>query len=88
MNELKEVRLEAYESILLYKEKNKRWHNQSLNRREFKVGDLVLVYNYHLKFFVGKLKSKWSGPLKVTKVFPHGLKEVQGLTNSFKVNGH
>ena len=32
------------------------------------------------------MKSKWSGPFKVTKVFPHGPIEVQGPTNTFKVS--
>ena len=88
INELDQICLDAYESALLYKEKTKRWHDQRLIRREFKVGDLVLVNNSRLKFFVGKLKSKWSGPFKVTKVFPHGPIEVQGPTNTFKVSGH
>ena len=73
---------------LLYKEKTKRWHDRRLIRPEFKVGDLVLVNNSRLKFFAGKLKSKWSGPFKVTRVFPQGPIEVQGPTNTFKVSVH
>ena len=88
INELDEIRLDAYESVLLYKEKTKRWHDQRLIRREFKVDDLVLVYNSRLKFFAGKLKSKWSGPFKVTNVFQRGPIEVQGPTNTFKMSGH
>ncbi|XP_057545970.1 uncharacterized protein LOC130824965 [Amaranthus tricolor] len=38
INELYEIRLDTYESALLYKEKKKRWHDQRLNRREFKIG--------------------------------------------------
>jgi hypothetical protein len=45
MNELDKIRLEVYESVLLYKEKTKKWHDQMLTRREFKVGDLVVIYN-------------------------------------------
>ena len=51
MNELEEIRLKAYESTLLYKKKTKRWHDQRLNRREFKIRDLVIVYNSRLKIF-------------------------------------
>ncbi|XP_021725331.1 uncharacterized protein K02A2.6-like [Chenopodium quinoa] len=39
LNELDELRLEAYESSKLYKEKTKRWHDKNLVRREFKEGD-------------------------------------------------
>ena len=88
MNEFDEIRLEAYKSALLYKEKSKRWHDRRLIRREFKIEDLVLVYNSRLNFFAGQLKSKWLGPFKVTKVFPHGPIEVKWPTNTFKVSGH
>ena len=72
INELYEIRLDTYESALLYKEKKKRWHDQRLNRREFKIGVSVLVYDSRLNFFARKLKSKRLGPFKVTKVFPRG----------------
>jgi hypothetical protein len=50
----------------------------------------VLIYNSRLKLFLGKLKSKWSGPCVVTKVFPLGALEIHNLESnqSFKVNGH
>ncbi|MCV5004117.1 hypothetical protein OFM39_31150, partial [Escherichia coli] len=38
LNELDEMRLEAYESARLYKEKTKRWHDKHLVRREFEEG--------------------------------------------------
>ena len=36
------------------------------------AGQQVLLFNSHLKLFLGKLKSRWSGPFTVTKVFSHG----------------
>ena len=57
-------------------------------RREFKVGELVLLYNSKLKLFLGKLKSRWSDPYTVVASTPFG--EVILKTNSrneFKVNG-
>ncbi|XP_021765940.1 uncharacterized protein K02A2.6-like [Chenopodium quinoa] len=45
LNELDELRLEAYENSKLYKERTKRWHDKSLVRREFKEGDQVLLFN-------------------------------------------
>ena len=86
--ELDEIRLEAYESTLLYKQKTKKWRDQRIDRREFKVADQEMVYNFRLNVFAGKLKSKWSGPSTVTKVFPHGPIEVQRLNNTFKVSGN
>ncbi|XP_021730676.1 uncharacterized protein K02A2.6-like [Chenopodium quinoa] len=55
LNELGELRLEAYESSKLYKEKTKRWHDKNLLRREFKEGDQVLLFNSRLRLFPGKL---------------------------------
>ena len=39
--------------------------------------------------FPGKLKSRWSGPFMIQKVFPHGAIELRNLANgdTFKVNG-
>ena len=37
MNELKELRNEAYDNARIYKEKTKRWHDQKILRREFKA---------------------------------------------------
>ena len=50
----------------------KKYHDQKIETCEFVVGDLVLLFNFRLRLFPGKLKSKWTGPFKVTKVFPHG----------------
>ena len=45
--------------------KQKKWHDQRILRREFKAGDQVLLFNSRLRLFLGKLKSKWSGPFTV-----------------------
>ena len=59
-----------------------------MNRKEFEPGQQVLLFNSRLKLFPGKLKSRWSGPYTVTKVFPYGAVELRGETgNLFKVNG-
>ena len=63
LNELEELRNEAYDNARIYKDKTKKkWHAQRILRREFKAGDLVLLFNSRLRLFPGKLKSKWSGP--------------------------
>ena len=89
MNELEELRNEACDNASIYKDKTKKWHDQRIMKREFKVGDFVLLYNSRIIFFPGKLNSKWSGPYTVTAVTPFGavtLKTDSG--NEFKVNGH
>ncbi|XP_015572719.1 uncharacterized protein LOC107260980 [Ricinus communis] len=88
LNELEEIRLDAYESSRLYKEKTKRWHDKGILRREFKEGDLVLLFDSRLKLFPRKLRSRWSGSFRVSKVFPYGSIELWNRQNgTFKVNG-
>ena len=43
INELEELRNEAYDNAIIYKENTKRWHDQKILRREFKVGGQVLL---------------------------------------------
>ena len=62
LNELEELRNEAYDGAIIYKDKTKKWHDQRILRREFKTRDQVLLFNSRLKLFPRKLKSKWSGP--------------------------
>ncbi|XP_019241675.1 PREDICTED: uncharacterized protein LOC109221661 [Nicotiana attenuata] len=76
LNEMEEFRFHAYESAAVYKEKMKFVHDKKILKREFKSGDLVLVFNSRLKLFPGKLKSKWSIPFKVVNVSPYGAVEL------------
>nr|GEV23990.1 reverse transcriptase domain-containing protein [Tanacetum cinerariifolium] len=89
LNELKELRDQAYENSLIYKEKTKRIHDSKIKDRVFNVGDRVLLFNYRLKIFLGKLKTRWSGPFTITQVFPYGTVELSQTDRpNFKVNGH
>ncbi|XP_056860064.1 uncharacterized protein LOC130508525 [Raphanus sativus] len=72
LHELDEIRMDAFESSRIYKEKTKAFHDKSILKREFKAGDQVLLYNSRLKLFPGKLRSKWSGPFKIKEVRPYG----------------
>ena len=76
LSELDEFRNEAYENARIYKEKTKAWHDKHITRKEFAAGQQVLLFNSRLKLFPRKLKSRWSGPFTVTKVFSHGGAEV------------
>nr|GEW16401.1 reverse transcriptase domain-containing protein [Tanacetum cinerariifolium] len=87
--ELNELRDHAYENSLIYKKKMKRIHDSKIKNRVFKVGDQVLLFNSRLKIFSGKLKSRWSGPFTIAKVFPYGTVELsQANGPNFKVNSH
>ncbi|GJR78192.1 reverse transcriptase domain-containing protein [Tanacetum coccineum] len=65
MNELNELRDQAYENSLIYKEKTKKIHDSKIKNRVFNIGDRVLLFNSRLKIFSGKLKTCWTGPFTV-----------------------
>ncbi|GJR42612.1 reverse transcriptase domain-containing protein [Tanacetum coccineum] len=52
LNELNELRDQAYENSLIYKEKTKRIHDAKIKNRVFNVGDRVLLFNSRLKIFL------------------------------------
>ncbi|GJW23693.1 reverse transcriptase domain-containing protein [Tanacetum coccineum] len=89
LNELNELRDQAYENSLIYKEKTKKLHDSKIKNRIFNVGDQVLLFNSRLKIFSGKLKSRWSGPFTITEVYPYGTAKLSHADGSnFKVNCH
>ncbi|KAL4391520.1 hypothetical protein AHAS_Ahas03G0253300 [Arachis hypogaea] len=90
LQELENLRLEAYENSRLYKEKVKAVHDKHINRREFQPGDLVLLYNSRLRLMPGKLRSRWDGPYRVKKAEPYGVFHLSHPSSSefIKVNGH
>ena len=59
-------------------------------KKEFHVGEKVLLFHSKLKLFPGKFRSRWLSPFEVTHVHPHRAVEIKSLdTNKiFKVNGH
>ncbi|XP_070011019.1 uncharacterized protein [Nicotiana sylvestris] len=89
LHELEEFRYLAFESTKLYKERMKRLHDQNIVERNFKPGDMVLLYNSRLLLFPGKLKSRCSGPFRVVDVFPSGAVEIatENDSRTFRVNG-
>ncbi|XP_057740141.1 uncharacterized protein LOC130957291 [Arachis stenosperma] len=90
LTELECLRLEAYENSRLYKEKTKAVHDNNIKRREFKAGNLVLLYNSRLRLLPRKLRSIWEGPYQVEKAEPYGVYHLRHPSSSdtFKVNGH
>nr|GFC29499.1 hypothetical protein [Tanacetum cinerariifolium] len=72
LNELSELRDQAYENSVIYKERTKKLHHYKIKNRIFNIGDQVLLINSCLKIFYRKLKTHWSGPFTITRVFPYG----------------
>lgn len=69
LEELDEITQDDYESPPIYKEKTKAFHDKKILKRDFQAGDLVLLFNSRVKLFLGKLKSRWSGPFKVKEIY-------------------
>ena len=88
LSELEELRNEAYDNARIYKDKTKKWHDQRIQRKEFRAGEQVLLFNSRLKLFPGKLKSKWSGPYTVVSSNTFGAVTLRTDTGEeFKFNG-
>nr|GFA53031.1 reverse transcriptase domain-containing protein [Tanacetum cinerariifolium] len=89
LNELNELRDQAYENSLIYKEWTKKLHDDKIKNRILNVGDQVLLFNSRLKIFWGKLKSRWSGPFTISEIYPYGTaKLIHPDGCNFKVNCH
>ncbi|XP_057770838.1 uncharacterized protein LOC130990632 [Salvia miltiorrhiza] len=90
MSELEELRLEAYDNAVLYKKRTRKIHDAKIRKKEFWVGQMVLLYNSRFKMMAGKLRSKWSGPFVIKEIFSNGSIEVydHNGVDTFMVNGH
>nr|GFA93094.1 reverse transcriptase domain-containing protein [Tanacetum cinerariifolium] len=89
LNELSELRDQAYEKSLIYKERTKKLHDDKIKNHIFNVGDQVLHFNSRLKIILGKLKSRWSGPFTISEIYPYGTaKLIHPDGCNFKVNCH
>ena len=82
LSSLDEWRNEAYENAKLFKEKVKKWHDRRILKREFHVGEKVLLYKSRLRFFAGKLLSKWEGPFIIEEVYRSGAIKIASLKNN------
>src|SRR3954464_8678786 len=72
-----------------YKERMKKLHDKFIQPKNFEVGQKVLLYNSRLKLFPRKLKSRWSGPFVIEKIYPHKAVDLIATNDGrvFKVNG-
>ena len=58
LQELEEIRNEAYENSRIYKEKSKAFHDKMILRKNFVMGQKVLLFYSRLKLFPNKLRSR------------------------------
>jgi len=89
LSELEEWREKAYHNAKIYKERVKRWHDKRIKKKEFTLGDKVLLFNFRVKLFGhGKLESKWEGPFEVVSSSSHRAVTLRNNKGTlFKVNG-
>ena len=57
--------------------------------KNFNEGDQVLRYDSKLHLFLGKLKSRWTGPFIVQQAYPNGSVDLRDPNDDrvIKVNG-
>ncbi|KAM1829970.1 hypothetical protein ACFX14_022720 [Malus domestica] len=57
LNELEEIRNEAYENAQFYKEKTKAFHDKMIRGKTFSIGQKMLLFNSPLRLFPVQVKS-------------------------------
>ncbi|XP_023634647.1 uncharacterized protein LOC111829559 [Capsella rubella] len=88
LNELDEIRLNAYESYDIYKERTKALYDKKIILKNFTEGDKVLLFNFRFKLFPGKLCSRLSGPFVIKEVRHNGsLMLLSNAGEPFAANG-
>nr|GEW79626.1 reverse transcriptase domain-containing protein [Tanacetum cinerariifolium] len=70
LNELHELRDQAYENSLIYKERAKKLHDSKINNHIFNVGDQVLLFNSRLKIFFWKTQDPLVRPFHHNQSLP------------------
>ncbi|XP_073061835.1 uncharacterized protein [Primulina eburnea] len=81
LNELDELRNDAYENSRIYKAKIKSFHDKTILRKSFEIGKKVLLYNSRLHIFPEQLRSRWTGPYVVKHVYPYGAVDIENPKN-------
>ena len=73
----------------MFKEKVKKWHDRRISKREFNVGDKVLLFRSRFRFAPGKLISSWEGPFHIEEFYRSGAIKINNFegTKPQVVNG-
>ncbi|KAL6338009.1 hypothetical protein AAG906_007824 [Vitis piasezkii] len=90
LNEMEELRNDAYINSKVAKQRMKKWHDQLISNKELWKGQRVLLYDSRLHIFPRKLKSRWIGPFIIHQVHLNGVVELLNSNgiDTFRVNGH
>nr|CAN75934.1 hypothetical protein VITISV_034802 [Vitis vinifera] len=90
LNEMEELRNDAYINSKVAKQRMKKWHDQLISNKEFQKGQRVLLYDTRLHIFPGKLKSRWIGPFIIHQVYVNGVVKLLNSNgkDTFRVNGY
>ncbi|CAN6687769.1 unnamed protein product [Malus baccata var. baccata] len=64
LNELDEIRHEAYDNASIYKQKTKAFHDNMIRGKSFSIGQKVLLFNSRLRLFPG-LETKYAKKCKM-----------------------
>ena len=69
--------------------KVKKCHDRRILKREFNVGDKVLLFRSRFRFSPGKLLSRWEGPFHIEEVYRSGSIKINNFegTKPQVVNG-
>ena len=88
IDELEELKNDAYFNSKIEKDRQKKWHDQLITRKTFNQGDQVLLYDSKLHLFPGKLKSRWTSPFIIHQAYLNGSVDLLNPKDKriFKVN--
>ncbi|RDY10010.1 hypothetical protein CR513_05540, partial [Mucuna pruriens] len=83
LQELDELRLEAYENSRIYKKKSR----NSITRRSWGKTSMSAK---NPTLITDKLRSRWDGPFVIINIFPNGAVQLKDehSSSTFQVNGH
>eukprot|EP00253_Pinus_taeda_P007145 PITA_07145 len=91
LNELDEIRQEAFQRTGLVQQQRAKWHDKYIKDKRFQVGDWALLFDSKFKDFQGKFQTHWLGPYEIEKVFSNGavrIKTIDEHQTPLLVNGH
>ena len=63
MNGLDEFRMPTLLHIEIVQLQRKIWHDKHIKEKQFQEGDWALLYDSRYKYFKGKLRTRWLGPM-------------------------
>jgi hypothetical protein len=82
--ELEEDRFIAGFHQQVQKEREKAYHEKHIKRKEFKQGDLVMLYENKFMKHPGKFRTRWLGTLEVSYVTEGGAAQMNTLNGEWK----